>query len=931
MKVLTGELDILSIRRDGSIIRPVCRDGACLISVEQGTITEIEFRCSSGKGNPCVVERNGILLSGAWHPSIDGPAFHKLRAAVPEGFTALSEADEIEITKGPRGRVFSFHFSHPRRAVHFIAANYVVKSVVFGDVALYAYVFPGHEERAKVFLDRAGELIERYQEALGGFPFGRFSVVEHSLPGGGCFPTAALLGRDLSPLSSLVTSSLEQAILSQWFGHSVRTDPAGGNWSDGLTTYLADHLRGQSADKSRQFRKQLLMQYAHTVTPENDITLKDYRAAASAASRAVGHAKSAMVFHMLKNQTGEELFRRSLRRLFESKRFQEASWDDVRSAFEEVSGTELGLFFEQWLNKKGYPPLEFTAIETQPRGIGSVVSFDIVQKENRYAIDIPVTVRTDRAVTRRILKVTDDNQRFDIPVEGRPEKLILDDNYDLFRRLSGEEKLTTIGMLFDTDSGLVILPHDDKETAVYSGIGEFFRERGYDSKSLHEVKEKDLRVSSLIVLGDDHSVLKRIFGAVRKVPGDFVVQTRRNPLHLSGVVAVVTASSDHDIRRSLRELMQYGAYSLIAFEKGDVTATESDEGQGGWDLPLPEETIGVEVSRTLRLDEIIDRVSGKKVVYIGEQHDRYEHHRAQLEILRGLYARDEKIAIGMEMFQRPFQGVLDAYIEGNIEEKEFLKSTEYFKRWGFDYNLYKDILRFARDEGIPVVALNIRREVIDKVSKEGLDALTEEERKELPGSMDMTDDAYSRRLKEVFLMHRGGEGRSFENFYQSQIIWDEIMAQSLEEYLSKNPDRRVAVLAGGGHLAFSSGIPRRLQRRTGLDYAVIMPDDSIERDVADFVIFTQPLKAPTSPKLGVLLKEDTRGVSVIGFTEKSAAEKAGLKKEDIITALNGDTVRSTSDIQLFLFYTKPGDTIKAKVLRKRFILGEKELLIDIPL
>ena len=106
--------------------------------------------------------------------------------------------------------------------------------------------------------------------------------------------------------------------------------------------------------------------------------------------------------------------------------------------------------------------------------------------------------------------------------------------------------------------------------------------------------------------------------------------------------------------------------------------------------------------------------------------------RSSVEVIKGLYRKDPKIAIGMEMFQRPFQPVLDDYINGAIEEREFLKKSEYFQRWNLDYNLYKPILDFARAEKIPVIALNLRREIVEKVSKSGMDALTGDERKEIP-------------------------------------------------------------------------------------------------------------------------------------------------------------------------------------------------------
>ena len=146
-------------------------------------------------------------------------------------------------------------------------------------------------------------------------------------------------------------------------------------------------------------------------------------------------------------------------------------------------------------------------------------------------------------------------------------------------------------------------------------------------------------------------------------------------------------------------------------------------------------------------------MAGKKIIYVGETHDRFSHHMTELEIIKDLHRRGKKIAIGMEMFERTFQHVLDAYIEAGIDEKAFLRGTEYFKRWAFDYNLYRPIMLFARSERIPVIALNQKKEIVDKVFHSGLDSLSGEEKKLVPSQMDFSDNAYRERLRAAFQEH----------------------------------------------------------------------------------------------------------------------------------------------------------------------------------
>jgi aminopeptidase N len=325
-------------------------------------------------------------------------------------------------------------------------------------------------------------------------------------------------------------------------------------------------------------------------------------------------------------------------------------------------------------------------------------------------------------------------------------------------------------------------------------------------------------------------------------------------------------------------------------------------------------------------------VSKKKIVYVGEYHDRFAHHNVQLQIVRGLHQKDPKLSVGMEMFQRPFQKTLDEYINGSIDEREFLRKAEYFKRWSFDYNLYKPILDFARAEKIPVVALNLRKEITDKVSKTGMDSLSDEERKDVPAQMDFSDTEYRGRLQQVFSQHKGSADRSFDFFYQSQILWDESMARSIDEYLRANPDRRMVVVAGLGHIAFGSGIPNRTFRRNGAAYATVLSDSEAEPGIADYVVFPQALEGMTPPKIMAMLKEEGARVSITGFPDGSVSKKAGIRVGDIVVAIDNAPVRSVDDIKIALFYKKKDETVRIKVVRSRFLLGdtEKEFVVTLP-
>jgi uncharacterized iron-regulated protein len=333
------------------------------------------------------------------------------------------------------------------------------------------------------------------------------------------------------------------------------------------------------------------------------------------------------------------------------------------------------------------------------------------------------------------------------------------------------------------------------------------------------------------------------------------------------------------------------------------------------------------------LDAIIASLADARVVFVGEQHDLYEHHLTQLEIIRRLHARYPELAIGMEAFQQPFQSHLDAYVAGELSETELLRNTEYFSRWGIDFRLYAPILRFAREQRLPVVALNLPREITRKVGRAGIESLGEEERAQLPAEIDRSDAEYERRLSQVFNSHRHASGQSFEHFLQVQLLWDEGMAERAANYLIVHPERRMVVLAGNGHLAYGSGIPQRLLRRLPTSSAVVLNgwQDNIEARLADFLLFPQELTLPPVGRLGAVLDERGEHVGVVSCAPDTPCQAVGLTAGDRLVSINGQAIAGMADVKLALWDKRPGERVQLEVSRKRWILPRKTLSLDVEL
>jgi len=333
------------------------------------------------------------------------------------------------------------------------------------------------------------------------------------------------------------------------------------------------------------------------------------------------------------------------------------------------------------------------------------------------------------------------------------------------------------------------------------------------------------------------------------------------------------------------------------------------------------------------LSSIIKRLAEDRVVYVGETHDRFSHHLLQLEVIRQFHQLSPKMAIGLEFFQQPFQSALDDYIAGRSTEAEMLLSTEWYDRWRFDYRLYRPVMNYAREHKIPLVALNVPRELIERVSAVGLAGLDENERGQLPEQMDSDDERYRERIMSVYQSHPKSEASSFERFLEVQLAWDEGMAEQIVRYLQANSASSMVVLTGTGHLMHGTGIPNRVNRRMSIKSHILLPADStvLNPDIADFLVFVDQVELPEAGLMGVMLDDRGTAVRISGVVPESAAARAGVLEGDVIQRLNGAEVRSVADIKIGMLDKSPGELVLLQLLRKRLVMGEEILQLELKL
>ncbi len=343
-------------------------------------------------------------------------------------------------------------------------------------------------------------------------------------------------------------------------------------------------------------------------------------------------------------------------------------------------------------------------------------------------------------------------------------------------------------------------------------------------------------------------------------------------------------------------------------------------------------------------DDLLSYITNTHIVYIGEFHDNLEHHKIQLDIIKALYNKfPGRVSVGMEMFSRPSQPVLDKWVDGKLDEKEFFK--EWTKNWSGYYDYYRAILVYLRDNKIPLIALNADKKLVDSISQQGIENLPPELKSQLP-DIDRSDPYHRAMTMAIFGDPRHGTKEVFEKFYEIQLLWEETMAETIANYLKskEGKGRYMVVLTGGGHINYGFGIPKRVFRRLPEPYTTVLLNTaahevdkktarekgikflkvdlpSVPLYVADFVWATgyDTLKGK-KPMLGIHFSDKDGKVTITGILPKSPAENGGLKTGDVIDGFDNEAVKDSSDLIYLIGLKKFGDTAVVSVLRD----GEKK-------
>ncbi len=503
---------------------------------------------------------DGVYLDGGsgWYPQSPKQPGEKitfdLTVQLPPGWDAVSQGTRTEYKKDDSGTVVRWVCEQPQGGIWLVAGRYREYTERFGNIEAMAFFRKPEEDLAAKYLQATGEYIQMYEKLIGQYPYDKFALVENFWETGYGMPSFTLLGPRVIRFPFIIESSYPHEILHNWWGNSVYIDYGSGNWGEGLTAYLSDHLLKEQKGLDAQHRQEVLQKYADYVLSGRDIPLTGFRSRHGSVTEAVGYGKTLMLFHMLRLELGDDLFRQGLGRLYRDNLYRTAGFEDVRAAFEKVSGQKLGRFFKQWVARVGAPILELEGAVVKPV-IGEGYELDIelkqVQGGEPYSLKVPVAITLAGEDKATLVNVSMDGLRAstNLSLSARPVRVDVDPRFDMFRRLDRREIPPALTQAFGAMRAIIVLPSESSPVllASYRSFAQALTRAGPGQVDV--VVDTDLAKlppdTSVWLLGWDNSLLPQILPAFEEY--GLKVDTRAGRVEFADEASTVLERVDHNV------------------------------------------------------------------------------------------------------------------------------------------------------------------------------------------------------------------------------------------------------------------------------------------------------------------------------------------------------------------------------------------------
>jgi hypothetical protein len=537
----------------------------------------------------------GVYLNGA---SLWVPNFSSGLITFDLQVEFLGEANEwTAISQGSATGENQWAESNPMEEIYLIAAQFTQYISQTDGIDMLVYLRNPDPNLAAKYLDATERYLALYEPLLGDYPFDKFALIENFWETGYGMPSFTLLGQQIIRFPFIIDSSYPHEILHNWWGNGVYPDYESGNWSEGLTAYLADHLFQEMNGLGHEYRKDNLIRYKNYVAEGSDFPLREFISRDSAASQAVGYGKTLMLWHMLRLEIGDELFLAGLRQLYSQYKFQSIGFNEISQLFSELVQQDLQPFFSQWVDRTGAPQFQVSVDEANNNQ--ARIMFTQIHGGEPYQINMPVALFYAGREQPEIYSIALSEKFQGVMAENydQLQAIVVDPFFDVFRQLDREEIPPVIGQLFGAPDISFVVPLENREH--WMRMAEAFG-AGVNAQFLMAEDLESLPVeSSVWILGKDNPFASVMADAASLYDTQFndvgitlagsavefsqrsSVLTARHPANDDLAIGWIHVDDMIAMPGMIEKLPHYGKYSFLSFIGDEPT----NDVKGIWTSP----------------------------------------------------------------------------------------------------------------------------------------------------------------------------------------------------------------------------------------------------------------------------------------------------------------------------------------------------------
>ena len=542
---------------------------------------------------PGIIDTAGVFLHGAsfWLPWFNDHLVHfNLEVQVPENWSVVSQGKRTihQVVSGRRQ--VRWESPEPMDEIYLVAGPFHEYNQPVGAVSAMAFLRSPDTALAQQYLETTAQYLQMYQQLIGPYPYAKFALVENFWETGYGMPSFTLLGPKVIRFPFILHSSYPHELLHNWWGNSVFVDYERGNWCEGLTVYLADHLIKEQRGLGTEYRRDALQTYTDYVKSNRDFPLIEFKARHDATTAAIGYNKSMMIYHLLRQRLGDEKFVQAIQRFYQNNKFKRVCFDEVQQTFEAVAEEKLDWFFQQWLQRPGAPQIQLTNVTACEDQQQFALHFSLEQSQSgepyRLQVPVAITLANQTEVLWQRVELTRRHQNFTVTCPARPLRIDVDAEFDVFRRLDRNEIPPALSQLFGADQVTLILPSvvADSLLVAYEQLAQHWAKSGkvtlqrdmalkvlpqdqavwvFDFKNLFAEQIIDSFKAYPLRFGPDSL---QVDSLVFPLENHCFVLTGRNPQNPEVTIAWLHISTPAAVAGLGRKLPHYGKYSYLGFE-----------------------------------------------------------------------------------------------------------------------------------------------------------------------------------------------------------------------------------------------------------------------------------------------------------------------------------------------------------------------------